>query len=86
MKRMILPVLFLAAGDLQSGSSMGSQLEIDRFVLIAGGDVQRGGQFELKGGPGQVTVDLSTSSGGAYELQAGFWQPDEILMFKDSFE
>lgn len=61
-----------------------AQLELSKHTINNGGNVMTGGSFELKSSIGQVDAS-KPASGGDYQLNGGFWQQNNDLIFKNKF-
>jgi hypothetical protein len=62
-----------------------AQFEIRKHSINNGGGKMSGGQFELSSSIGQTDAK-ETISGGNFSLNAGFWQENTDLIFKNSLE
>jgi len=65
-------ILFLS---IAAQSQTGGIFTITQSVVASGGQAANGGAVSLDGTTGQ-TLAGTTSSGGAFSLQGGFWQPN----------
>ncbi|WP_395373532.1 hypothetical protein [Marinicella sp. W31] len=62
-----------------------AQYEIKKHTINNGGGTLTGGSYELNSSVGQVDANMSQSN-GQYTINGGFWQENNDLIFKNSFE
>lgn len=84
-----LLVLTCAVAMFASLGAVAQSYEQSRAVIAAGGGGSSGGVFVLTGTIGQAEAG-PPASGGAFQLEGGFWAGSGVArgddLFRDSFE
>ena len=62
-----------------------AQYEITKHTISNGGGTSTGGNYVIKSSVGQV-VASQPLTGGDYQINSGFWQENQNLIYKNGFE
>ena len=89
MSRKNLLILMLVISN--SFAQSGGDFALEKSTIAAGGGQSNGGDFFITGSIGQHDANPTTSSGGDFALNGGFWHqldttPKTEIIFKNSFE
>lgn len=76
-------VLLLITLCIVAGQAF-AEYKIRKHTINSGGSKMTGGSYEMKSSIAQV--DAGTMTEGDYSLNAGFWQENNDLIFKNGFE
>ncbi len=62
-----------------------AQYEIRKYTINSGGSTMSEGQYEMTSSIAQTDAS-NTQANGDYSLNAGFWQEQNDIIFKNGFE
>ena len=82
IKSVLIIILIIA---INQSMAQGDSYQVKRHSFNNGGSSMTGGSYQLKSSIGQTDAS-STLSGGIYNLNGGFWQQNQDLIFNNNFE